>query len=391
MKWIRISSAPRPAPGRSSTATAGSTTSVVRSHPRRQLHRRLLVEHLRQGRHRHLGDAGARLPRLDPTIPPYEPRGCQRGISFSWYLYSPIRVKYPYVRGALLDIWREAPREARRPRRRVESRSRTTPSCASATSARAARAASAARSWTRRSRSAPPPTSTRSQKYGPDRDRRLLADPGDVQLSYAAGARMLQLMGGVNLSFYDWYCDLPPASPEIWGEQTDVAESADWYHSKMIAVMGANLNMTRTPDCHFIAEARQNGIQARGLLARLHPGQQVRRPVGRDQRGAGRRVLDGGRRTCMLKEFYVDKQTPAFEKLREAIHGRAVPGGARRDLARVPRRTAACAPEAARALRRPRRTASGSSSFSTKTAGEARMPGGTRRPPLGQAKRASGT
>ena len=45
-------------------------------------------------------------PSIDPEIPPYEPRGCQRGISYSWYLYSPIRVKYPYVRGALIDLWR---------------------------------------------------------------------------------------------------------------------------------------------------------------------------------------------------------------------------------------------------------------------------------------------
>ncbi len=47
-------------------------------------------------------------PQLDVELPPYEPRGCQRGISFSWYLYSPIRVKYPYARGALLDLWRAA-------------------------------------------------------------------------------------------------------------------------------------------------------------------------------------------------------------------------------------------------------------------------------------------
>jgi len=37
-------------------------------------------------------------PSLEAGLPPYEPRGCQRGISFSWYLYSPIRVKYPYAR-----------------------------------------------------------------------------------------------------------------------------------------------------------------------------------------------------------------------------------------------------------------------------------------------------
>ena len=48
----------------------------------------------------------------------------------------------------------------------------------------------------------------------------------------------MQLMGGVSLSFYDWYCDLPTASPETWGEQTDVQESADWYHAKMLAVDG---------------------------------------------------------------------------------------------------------------------------------------------------------
>ena len=53
-------------------------------------------------------------PALEDGLPPYEPRGCQRGISFSWYLYSPIRVKYPYVRGVLVDIWREARRGARR-------------------------------------------------------------------------------------------------------------------------------------------------------------------------------------------------------------------------------------------------------------------------------------
>jgi nitrate reductase alpha subunit len=80
-------------------------------------------------------------------------------------------------------------------------------------------------------------------------------------VSDAGGARMLQLMGGVSLSFYGWYSDLPPASPETWGEQTDVAESADWYNAKLLAVVGSNFSMTRTPDCHFAAEARHNGTK----------------------------------------------------------------------------------------------------------------------------------
>src|SRR5262245_19629665 len=47
-------------------------------------------------------------PSTGPDSPEYEPRGCPRGASFSWYTYSPSRVRYPYLRGALLEIWREA-------------------------------------------------------------------------------------------------------------------------------------------------------------------------------------------------------------------------------------------------------------------------------------------
>ncbi|MEP7137790.1 MAG: nitrate reductase subunit alpha, partial [Chloroflexota bacterium] len=54
-------------------------------------------------------------PVLNANLPPYEPRGCQRGISFSWYQYSPVRVKYPYIRGVLLDMWRKAKEEHKDP------------------------------------------------------------------------------------------------------------------------------------------------------------------------------------------------------------------------------------------------------------------------------------
>ena len=124
---------------------------------------------------------------------------------------------------------------------------------------------------------------------------------------------MLQLMGGVCLSFYDWYCDLPPASPEIWGEQTDVAESADWYHSKMIAVMGSNPNMTRTPDCHFLAESRHNGTK---VVVFSPDFSQVSKYA--DQWVALNQGQDGAFWMSVvhviLKEFYVENQTPSFEK-----------------------------------------------------------------------------
>ena len=33
-------------------------------------------------------------PRTDPDRPDHEPRGCPRGASFSWYTYSPARLKH---------------------------------------------------------------------------------------------------------------------------------------------------------------------------------------------------------------------------------------------------------------------------------------------------------
>jgi nitrate reductase alpha subunit len=249
-------------------------------------------------------------PHFNKDVPPYEPRGCQRGISFSWYLYSPIRVKYPYVRGALLDLWREAKKKYSDPveawdyiqndpeKRKRYQRARGKGGFRRATWDESLELVSAANIRT-------------AKKYGPDRVAGFSPIPAMSQISYAAGSRFLQLFGGINLSFYDWYCDLPPASPETWGEQTDVAESADWYNSKFIAIMGANLNMTRTPDCHFIPEARMNGTK---VVVFSPDFSQVAKfgdewvPVHQGQDGAFWMAVNH----VILKEFHHEKQTPYF-------------------------------------------------------------------------------
>lgn len=251
-------------------------------------------------------------PLLDRTLPPYEPRGCQRGISFSWYLYSPIRVKYPYIRGALLDIWREAKKKHADPveawasiqndpeKRARYQRARGKGGFRRVKMDEAMEICAAANVHT-------------IKKHGPDRITGFSPIPAMSQLSYAGGARFLQLMGGINLSFYDWYCDLPNASPEAWGEQTDVAESADWYHSKMIAVMGSNPNMTRTPDCHYLAECRHNGTK---LVVFSPDFSQVAKYA--DQWVALNAGQDGAYWMAVshviLKEFFVDKTTENFDK-----------------------------------------------------------------------------
>jgi len=253
---------------------------------------------------------GLDYPEIDPKLPPYEPRGCQRGISYSWYLYSPLRVKYPYIRGALIELWRKARARHDDP---VEAwKSLTDDPEARARWQRARGKGGFLRaSWDDVLEIISASCISTIKEHGPDRIAGFSPIPAMSMLSYAGGARMLQLMGGVSLSFYDWYCDLPSASPETWGEQTDVNESADWYNAKLLAVMGSNLNMTRTPDCHFAAEARHNGSKMYVFSPDFN---QVAKyadtwlNVNAGQDGAWWMAVNH----VILKEFHHDRRVPAF-------------------------------------------------------------------------------
>ncbi len=200
-------------------------------------------------------------PLLDSKLPPYEPRGCQRGISYSWYLYSPLRIKYPLIRGALIDAYLAEKRATGDPLQAWENLQQNESARQRYQKARGKGGFRRVR-WETVLEIMAVANIYTAKKFGPDRVVGFSPIPAMSMMSYAAGGRFLQLFGGINLSFYDWYCDLPTAFPEIWGEQTDVCESADWYNAKMIADMGACLNMTRTPDCHFFAESRHNGTKA---------------------------------------------------------------------------------------------------------------------------------
>ena len=249
-------------------------------------------------------------PLLEDSLPPYEPRGCQRGISFSWYLYSPVRVKYPMIRGALLDLfveekektgdallaWQNIQNDPDKRRRYQKARGK---------------GGFRRISWDEAFELIAAANIYTAKKYGPDRVVGFSPIPAMSMVSFAAGSRFLQLFGGVHLSFYDWYCDLPCSFPEIWGEQTDVAESADWYNAKFIAVMGANLGMTRTPDVHFFSESRHNGTKTVVFspdfsMVSKYADQWI--PVHAGQDGAFWMAVVH----VILKETHVDKQVPYF-------------------------------------------------------------------------------
>jgi nitrate reductase / nitrite oxidoreductase, alpha subunit len=198
-------------------------------------------------------------PRTRPDMPNHEPRGCARGASYSWYLYSGNRLKYPMVRGRLLKLWREA-RATLAP---VDAWASIVEDAAKLKSVQTARGMGGfvRAGWDDVNELIAAANIYTIKKHGPDRVIGFSPIPAMSMVSYAAGSRYLSLIGGVCMSFYDWYCDLPPSSPQTWGEQTDVPESADWYNSTYIIAWGSNVPQTRTPDAHFFTEVRYKGAK----------------------------------------------------------------------------------------------------------------------------------
>ena len=200
-------------------------------------------------------------PSCGPDMPEYEPRGCPRGASFSWYEYSPLRVKYPYIRGQLLELWQEALEENHG--NKIAAWASIVEDEEKAKRYKQARGMGGhvRSNWKDVTDIIAAQLLYTIKKDGPDRIAGFTPIPAMSMVSYAAGARFINLLGGEMLSFYDWYADLPPASPQIWGEQTDVPESSDWYNAAYMIMWGSNVPLTRTPDAHFMTEVRYKGTK----------------------------------------------------------------------------------------------------------------------------------
>ena len=191
----------------------------------------MLVEGVRQGRHHHLGDPSRPTTRrVGPDRPEYEPRGCPRGAAFSWYTYSPTRVRYPYVRGVLLEMYREAEGAACGDPVLAWADDRRRPGAAPPLQAGPRQGRAGAGELGRGGRD------RRGRARAHDQDATApTASPGSrpipaMSMVVARGGRPLHaLIGAPMLSFYDWYADLPVASPQVFGDQTDVPESGDWW------------------------------------------------------------------------------------------------------------------------------------------------------------------
>ena len=171
-------------------------------------------------------------PQFDDSLPDPNPRGCQKGACYTDYVNADQRIKYPLRRtgergeGKWKRIsWDEALTEI------AEEVIDTVV----------------------------------DEQY--DAISGFTPIPAMSPVSFASGSRLINLLGGVSHSFYDWYSDLPPGQPITWGVQTDNAESADWYNADYIIAWGSNINVSRIPDAKFFLEAAYEGTKRVGIFS----------------------------------------------------------------------------------------------------------------------------
>ncbi|MDI9588375.1 MAG: molybdopterin-dependent oxidoreductase, partial [Acidobacteriota bacterium] len=143
-------------------------------------------------------------PSTGPDLPDYEPRGCPRGAAFSWYTYSPTRIRYPYIRSQLLEFYRDAKKRNTDPvlawREVVED-----PQKSQAYKQARGKGGMVRVSWDEAMEIAAAAHVYTIKRYGPDRIAGFSVIPAMSMISYGAGSRFIELIGGTMLSFYDWY------------------------------------------------------------------------------------------------------------------------------------------------------------------------------------------
>ncbi len=135
-------------------------------------------------------------PRTRADLPNHEPRGCARGASYSWYLYSGNRVKYPLVRSRLLKLWREA-RVLMTPVAAWKSIVEN-PEKRNAYVSKRGLGGFVRSTWDEVNELIASANAYTAKTYGPDRVFGFSPIPAMSMVSYAAGSRYLSLLGGVD-------------------------------------------------------------------------------------------------------------------------------------------------------------------------------------------------
>ncbi|MGM0398016.1 MAG: molybdopterin-dependent oxidoreductase [Halobacteriota archaeon] len=177
-------------------------------------------------------EQAADYPRINQDLPDPNPRGCNKGACYKDYVHGAQRVKYPLKRTG----------------ERGEGKWKRI-------------------SWDQALDEIAEEVLDTVEAGDYDGISGFTPIPAMSPVSFASGSRMINLLGGVSHSFYDWYSDLPPGQPQTYGFQTDNSESADWYNADYIIAWGSNINVTRIPDAKMFLESRYNGTKTVGVFS----------------------------------------------------------------------------------------------------------------------------
>jgi DMSO reductase family type II enzyme molybdopterin subunit len=171
-------------------------------------------------------EQSAKYPIVDATGPDWNPRGCQKGCSYSNNMYNPDRIKYPMKRAG----------------ERGEGKWKRI-------------------TWDEAYTLIADAMLDAIENYGPET---IIHEPGPGNagfLNILPGGRIIGAIGGTSLDLNSTIGDFNKGVYETFGKFQFCDSCDGWFFSKLMLIWHMNPVYTRIPSYHFISEARYNGAE----------------------------------------------------------------------------------------------------------------------------------
>ncbi|MFZ5569961.1 MAG: molybdopterin-dependent oxidoreductase [Thermodesulfobacteriota bacterium] len=171
-------------------------------------------------------EQAAKYPVVDPTGPDFNPRGCQKGASYSLMMYNPDRLKYPMKRVGERGSgkWKKI-------------------------------------SWDEALGDIAEGILDAMEKEGPESIINENGPGNGGYLHIIAVHRLSVLLGAVSLDTNTTIGDFNRGVYETMGKFQFMDSADGWFFGKLLLIWHMNPVYTRIPCYHFIAEARYNGAE----------------------------------------------------------------------------------------------------------------------------------